>query len=200
MKFRVLFILLFLVFIASAFMVFTTPTQTETPPLEEQTHQEPVEPPSPRLPPVEQYTETQCTTFPYTTEECVYEDLLYTSDGECYLSGWNQSWMNSECKIKNTDSIGGNFIIHTGFEIASIQNPPKGKWYKNRQIGVSETAYLPPSSSQTVTLRKEVKLGWNEKFAGCYCYATSISKKKICREVERLRTECHEVVKYRVVE
>ena len=147
----------------------------------------------------EPYTEQECHLVPYTDRECTYEDLQYTKEHECYPSGWNQSWMVSECTIKNSDTVGGNFIIYSGVDISSKNDPPKGKWYKNKDVGINETAYLSPGSSKTVRFSQEVKLSWNTEISSCYCYANSITKKQTCREVERTRNECSEVTKYRKV-
>ncbi|MEM3556065.1 MAG: hypothetical protein QXF56_05080 [Candidatus Micrarchaeia archaeon] len=206
MKLRVVLAFLLLSFLASAFTFYIYhPTTTETVFQEQPVVETPeetqaeylLEPPPGR---VEQYTEPYCIIVPYTTEECTYENLLHTEEGECYLSGWNQSWTNSECTIKNTDTIGSNFIIYTGFEITPNRYLPKGKWFKNRQIGINESVYIGAGSSKTIRFSQQLKLNWDEKFAGCYCYATSVVKRKTCTEVSGLRKECQEVVKYRLVE
>jgi len=196
---------LLLSFLASAFIFYTQqPITTETtfepeaPVKTEQTQADYLlEPPKGR---VEQYTEPYCVIVPYTKQECTYENILHTEEGECYSSGWNQSWTNSECTIRNTDTVGSNFIIYTGFEITPNYRLPKGKWFKNKQIGITESAYIPAGSSKTVRFSQQLKLNWDEKFAGCYCYAISVQKRENCTEVSGLRKECTEVVKYRVVE
>ena len=146
----------------------------------------------------EPYTEQECHVVPYIDKECTYESLITeVTDEECYYAGWKQSWINSECNIKNTDSTGGNFQIFTGIDVSSktLRNPPKNRWYKTAEFGANETAYLYPGMSYTLKYSRAV----NGSDFRCYCYANSITKKETCREVESTRNECSEVTKYRKV-
>jgi hypothetical protein len=148
---------------------------------------------------LEQYTEKECTTVPYTSRECTQEELTYETKENCYFSGWLQNWTNVKCTITNTGSESGFFNIYAGLIFIGTSSPPKGKWLKTSSIGENETVYLSPRSSKTLTYSQSFKQSDDMKNYRCYCYAQSVSKKETCGDVESLREECRDVTKHRTV-
>ena len=142
----------------------------------------------------EPYTDEECYSVPYTFRDCSQQYLAYSAtEQKCYRFGWLQNWTHSECRITNSDSVGGVFRVYVGMVVDSRVKPPKGVWYKAEYVGGNEAMYLDSGSSRIFEYEQEVNASI------CYCYAESISKREICRDVENLRLECHDVTKYRAV-
>jgi hypothetical protein len=147
----------------------------------------------------EPYTEKECTPVPYLDRECSQEGLAYSAEQNCYISGWLQNITNVECKITNLEPVGGSFIVYYGFMDITEWSPPKGSWYKNKEVGENETVYLYPHSSKNFAYSQSFKYSEDMQYSRCYCYAQSLSTKEVCKDVENTRLECREVTKYRTV-
>ncbi|NYZ76174.1 hypothetical protein H0N98_02900 [Candidatus Micrarchaeota archaeon] len=142
------------------------------------------------------YTQQECVSIPYIEEECTQEGIAYSiTDKTCYRTGWQQNWSNVECTLKNTDSIGGNFTVYTGFGTDLDKYPwiRSGTWVHFTQTGQATTVYLYPGSSKTFEYHLEIKAP-DTPFI-CYCYVASQSTKEVCRNVQKTRQKCHEAVR-----
>jgi hypothetical protein len=144
------------------------------------------------------YIEKECITVPYTEKECTNEGLsVSVTDKTCYRTGWLQNWSNVECTVRNNDSIAGYFTVYTGFGTGLDAGVWQGRWTALTQTGQSRTVYFYPQSSKTFDYHAELPAG-NTPFI-CYCYATPITTKQVCSDVQKTRQQCHGVLKYRTL-
>ncbi len=144
------------------------------------------------------YTEKECISVPYTENECSQEEIAYSiTDKRCYRTGWLQNWSNVECTVHNLDSVGGYFTVYTGFGTDFNQWVTSGSWASFTQTSQSSTAYIYPGSSKTFQYHMQTEAPNTPVI--CYCNVASLPTKKVCRDVQKFREQCHEVVRYKTL-
>lgn len=142
------------------------------------------------------YTEQECINVPYTERQCIQEQVAYSiTDKTCYRTGWWQNWSNIQCTLENIDSVGGNFTVYTGIGtgLDTYLFIPSSGWVPFTQTGESRTAYLAPGASKTFDYHLEVEKP-STPFI-CYCYATALSTKEVCSDVQTTMQKCRAVAK-----
>lgn len=105
-----------------------------------------------------------------------------------------QNWSNIQCTVKNADSTAGYFSVYTGFgtDINKYVFIASGSWAGLTATAESHTVYLYPNASKTFDFHME--LPRDDTPFICYCHVTPVTTKEVCRYVNKIRQQCHEVL------